>query len=78
MPGRDTRGVFTEAELCVRVPACTIMKNICKGDKINCLLYTAHTDTHSYVIRVYVLNAWMLIVANTVIRHKCTLITDYF
>lgn len=31
---------------CVR--ACTILKEICRADRINCLVYTAHTDTHSY------------------------------
>lgn len=31
----------------VSVCVCMIMKKICRADRINCLVYTAHTDTHS-------------------------------
>lgn len=45
---------------------------ICRADKINCLVYTAHTDTHSYTNSHVLSHAWMPLAPNTVITHKHT------
>lgn len=37
-------------------------------DEINCLVYTAHTDTHSYTNSHVHHHTWMLLAANTVLR----------
>ena len=47
-------------------PRCTQEKEkICRAEEINCLVYTAHTDTHSYTNSHVHHHAWMPIAANT-------------
>lgn len=70
----ETHGVLLR-QACVCVCVCDYEKNIL-ADRINCL-YTVHSTHIHTLICVYVLNAWMLIAANTVIRHKCTLSTNH-
>lgn len=74
--GRDTRGLIIPADLswapaCVNLAHLTSLhlgnEKICRADKINCLVYTAHTDTHSYTNSHVHCHAWMPLAANTVL-----------